>query len=219
MKSKTQKEKEVAKSTVLADDAKALVFVNFSQTPVSLVDELKASLRDIGATFKVMKKTLFGLVFKQKNINVDVLGMSGQIATVFSTNDIVDAAGTVYRFTKAHKDALPGFAMVAGYDIQSGTLYDAAGILELGKLPSRDVLLAQLLGMLNAPIRSFAVVLSEIAKQKEEGAPAVEPVASDEKAETAPEESVESTETTEDQPEEVVAEASPASEETTEESN
>ena len=186
MKSRAQKEQEVAQGKTLAKDAQAVIFVNFSQTSVNLLHELKKGLREINGVFKVMKKTLFDLVFKESNMEVSAQQFEGQIGTVFCKEDMVDAAGTVYRFTKEHKNELPTFAMVGGFDVATGTFYDADKMMELGKLPSRDVLLAQLLGMLQAPVRSFAVVLQQIADQKVSEAPAPEESATTQESKEVP---------------------------------
>ena len=56
--------------------------------------------------------------------------------------------------------------MLAGFDLSSATLFDAVQIKRIGQLPPREILLAQLLGMLQAPVRSLAYTLSEVAKKK-----------------------------------------------------
>jgi large subunit ribosomal protein L10 len=223
MKSRAQKEQEVAQGKTLAKDAQAVIFVNFSQTSVNLLHELKKGLREINGVFKVMKKTLFDLVFKESNMEVSTQQFQGQIGTVFCKEDMVDAAGTVYRFTKEHKNELPTFAMVGGFDVATGTFYDADKMMELGKLPSRDVLLAQLLGMLQAPVRSFAVVLQQIADQKSSGESSQTESDSTQQAEevSAPEaeqkdeEHTDSSEQSEPSKEEDAAPAEDAAEETT----
>jgi hypothetical protein len=65
--------------------------------------------------------------------------------------------------------------ILAGYDIGNNVAIDAEQLIYIGKLPPREVVLAQLLGMLAAPIRSFLYILDE--KSKMGGGSAAQPVA------------------------------------------
>ena len=65
--------------------------------------------------------------------------------------------------------------ILAGYNITAGTTMTAEDIVYIGKLPPREVVLAQLLGMLAAPIRSFLYILDEKSKMGGGGA-AAQPV-------------------------------------------
>ncbi len=166
MKSKIQKTKEVEEGVNLANKSKSLILVNFSKIPVNATYELKSQLREIGAKMKVMKKTLLSLIFQKKDVDIDATQFSGQIATIFSDDDIVNPAGVVYKFAKDNKEGGYELNMVAGYNLAEGVLYDSEKMTEFGKLPSREILLAQLVGMISAPIRSLAVVLNQISEQK-----------------------------------------------------
>ena len=58
-----------------------------------------------------------------------------------------------------------GFDVKAGF--VEGEILDVAGVAELSAIPSREVLIAQVLGGFNGVIRNFAVVLDQIREQKE----------------------------------------------------
>jgi large subunit ribosomal protein L10 len=166
MKSKAQKNQELADARELMEKAQSLVFVNFSKTPVSKVSGLKASLREAGGTYKVMKKRLFKILFQEKNVPVDMGQFDSQFAAVFSPQDISEAAGTVYRFAKEQEKEGSAFSLVGGADIAKSIAYGAEDIVRIGKLPSREVLLAQLAGMLNAPLRQLAYTISKVGESK-----------------------------------------------------
>jgi len=153
-------------AAVLVDKAKSLVFVDFSKTSIKQVSVLKNSLAAIESTYKVIKKRLLGLVFKNKNVPVDVSVFESQLGTVFSPKDIVDTAGTVYRFVKGKEKELPEFKMLGGYDLAEAKYYSAEEIKKIGMLPSKETLLAQLVGLLSAPVKSLAYVLDQIAKKQ-----------------------------------------------------
>lgn len=167
MKTKIQKTQDIKKAADLFDKSKSIVFVDFSKTPVKEVSILKNSLAVIESTYRVIKKRLLNLVFKDKNVPVDVTSFEAQLGTVFSSKDIVDTAGTVYRFTKGKEKELPEFKMLGGYDIEASRYYSAEEINKIGRLPSKEILLSQLVGMLSAPVRSLAYVLSEISKRRQ----------------------------------------------------
>ena len=165
MKTKAQKSQDIKKATDLLDKAKSVVFVDFSKTPTHEVGVLKNSLAAIESTYNVIKKRLLGLVFKQKNIGVDVEQFESQLGTVFSGRDITDAAGTVYRFAKSKEKELPEFKMLGGYDVVASRFYSAEEIKRIGQLPTKEVLLGQLVGMVQAPLRTLAYVLDQISKK------------------------------------------------------
>jgi len=165
MKTKAQKVEEVKKAVELIDRSKSMIFVDFSKTPTQEVNVLKNALLAIESTYRVVKKRLLGLAFKDKNINVDVGQFESLLATVFSPKDIVDVAGVVYRFVKEKEKELTDFKILGGYDIQAEKFYSAAQIKEIGQLPPKEILLGQLVGIVQAPLRSLAFLLSEISKK------------------------------------------------------
>lgn len=166
MKSKTQKNKELADSRALLDGAMSVLFVDFSKTPVAKVNGLKATLRSAEGVYKVMKKRLFKILFQEKNLAVDMDQFNGQFAAIFSKGDITQSAGPAFKFSKEREKEGNLFALLGGVDIAGGIVYSADEVKRIGQLPSRDILLAQLAGILNAPVKKLAYVLSEIGKSK-----------------------------------------------------
>jgi len=163
MRSKQQKSSDLEKGEKLFTGTQSLVLVDFSKTPASDMNSLRRSLESIGGKLHVMKKTLFGIVFKKKEIPLDVSEYSGQVGAIFSQNEISEPAGTVARFLKERKDKA-GLLMLSGYDLASGRLYNAQEMLQIGNLPGREILLAQFVGMVAAPLRSLLYVLKSIAQ-------------------------------------------------------
>jgi large subunit ribosomal protein L10 len=166
MKTKKQKTQDLEKGSALAHTAQALVFVDFSQAPTKEVEGLKRAIDTVQGVYKVIKKRLLGIVLKNENIPIDMAQFEGQLATIFSEKDISDTAGVVYRFLKDKAKEFPAFRMVGGYDVASKTFFDAVAIQAVGKLPSRDILLAQFVGLLSTPTRSLVYTLDQIAKKK-----------------------------------------------------
>jgi large subunit ribosomal protein L10 len=170
MKTKAQKSEELKKAKVLLDKSQALAFADFTQVTAEDVRKLRGELKKQGANFLVVKKRLLGLLLKEKGVNANLGQYKVSVGTVFSEGGIETAAGPAYKFFSSL--AVPEGApkdfwtkhLLGGYDGKAGELIDGQMAIAIGKLPPRDVLLAQFLGMLTAPIRSFLYVLDQKAK-------------------------------------------------------
>ena len=163
MKKKAEKIQEVEERAKEVASSKTLIFTSFTKLPINELNELRKSLRQINAPFRIIKKRLFKRVLEKQNFDFEYGKEEGQAGIVFSPKDMLETSGVVYSFAKSH-DTL---AIVGGVDGEEGKLVPAEYVIRLGQLPSREVLLGQLVGMLVFPIRSFLFVLNEKAKQGE----------------------------------------------------
>ena len=171
MKTKVQKGEELKKAKALLEKSHALIFADFSKITAEDVRKLRIELKKSGANFLVIKKRLLGLLLKEKGItDVNLNQFKTSVGTIFAEENIEGAAGLAYKFFSTLA-VLDGGAkdmwikhLLGGYDVKSGALVDSAQIIYIGKLPPREVLLGQLLGMLSAPIRSFLYILDQKAK-------------------------------------------------------
>jgi large subunit ribosomal protein L10 len=172
MKTKVQKGEELKKAKALLDKSHALIFADFTKITAEDVRKLRIELKKSGANFLVIKKRLLGLLLKEKGIEgVNLNQFKTSVGTIFAEENMEGAAGPAFKFFSTLA-VLEGGAkdmwikhLLSGYDLKSNTIVDSAQIIYIGKLPSREVLLGQLLGMLSAPIRSFLYVLDQKAKQ------------------------------------------------------
>src|SRR5258708_5199903 len=171
MKTKSQKLEELGIGKELAKDAKVFIFTDLSQVPTSKLRLLRRDLKKIGATVFVMKKRLLGLLLKERGVDFDPKQSKMPIATVFSNADLEQVAAPVYKVFAGLEVQEGGDKqmwtkkLLGGYDVKGSAVVDAAQIVFIGKLPPREVLLAQLLGMIAAPIKSFLYVLDQKSKQ------------------------------------------------------
>jgi large subunit ribosomal protein L10 len=169
MKTKAQKQEELTKAEELLKGSKFLAFAEFSGIPAEEVRKLRRSAKDLGANILVIKKRLLSLLFKQKGIDFDLKKFKTSIGTVFSS-DVEKGSGAVYKFlsnlgeTKDEKAANIK-KILGGYDLAKNDAMDASKVIAIGQLPPREVLLAQLAGMIAAPIRAFMYVIQERAKK------------------------------------------------------
>ncbi len=145
-------------------DAQSVIVVSFSGLSVEAVTALRAQFRQNNVEYCVLKNTLVRRALHELNIEGldDVL--NGPSAFAFGMSDPVSPAKIVNDFiTKNKTEALQIKAGLMGTEILSD-----AQIKELATVPSREVLLARLLGRLQSSIAGFVRVLDAIAKKNSE---------------------------------------------------
>ena len=171
MKSKTQKQEELDNARRLLKKSAALVFTDFTKITAESIRKFRRDLKGSDADFLVIKKRLLGILLKEKGIDVDLKQFKASVGTIFSRGDIEKIAGPAFTFF-SKLEVPEGSAkdvwikhLLGGYDLVKKTPLDGTQLVYIGKLPPRDMVLAQLLGILVAPIRSFLYVLDQKSKQ------------------------------------------------------
>jgi large subunit ribosomal protein L10 len=115
---------------------------------------IKKELSVLGSSYNLVKNSLFEVATKEKSLPLVSLGL-GQHAVVFSSEKVTETAKVISKFLK-NKDK-ERMEITAG--ILNGALLSPAQVQALADLPSKDVLLAQLLSVMNGPVRNFLYVL------------------------------------------------------------
>ena len=163
-------------------DAQSVVVVDYRGLTVAEDTQLRKQLREAGVSYKVYKNTLVSRAVEGTEFESlrDVL--EGPSAFAVSAEDATAPARVLAEFAKK----APKLEIKAG--VVEGTFYDAAGMQEIAKVPSREVLLSKLLGSLQSPIANLARVLNQIAENGGASDAAVEaaPAAEEAPAEEAP---------------------------------
>ena len=169
-------------------DAQSVVLVDYRGLTVEQDTRLRKSLREAGITYKVYKNTMMNFAFKGTDFECLSSILEGPSAIAISTTDATAPARELAKFAKEAKE----LEIKGG--VVEGVQYDAAGIANIAKIPSREELLSKLLGSIQSPITNFARVMNQLAEKggaseceapvKEE-APAEAP-AEEAKAEEAP---------------------------------
>jgi len=152
-KSKQQKQETLQQLKENVDKQNALIFVDYKGLRVSQITELRGQLKNVGSKMLVAKKTLLSKVFQEKGIEADFKNMEGQLAVIFAFKDPFSPMKTTHTFTKAHE----ALKILGGYF--ENEVQDAAHIVAIANLPSREELLAKLVGTMAAPMSGFATVL------------------------------------------------------------
>ncbi len=165
MLTKAQKQEQVALGGKKLKESKSLIFADFTGAPTKDVNTLKTELRKAGATFKVIKKRLLKIALKEAGIEFDPSTFKAPIATVFAENDLNSVAGPVYKFSKELAKRKIEFKIVGAYDGEAKKVLNSQEFAIIAKLPSREVLLAQVIGAMTGPLRAFMYIVGELAKK------------------------------------------------------
>ncbi len=131
---------------------KAVVFCGFKGLTGEDALLIRQELRKIGAKIFVTKKTLAKIAFKEENIDFDPLSLEGEVGFVFGFEDGLSAIKTAHRFAKDEKISLLG-------GVFENSVMSAEEIMQIATLPSKEELLAKLIGTMSAPIGGFLSVL------------------------------------------------------------
>lgn len=144
--------------------AQSVVIVSFSGLTVEQVTALRAQCRAADVDYCVLKNTLVRRALAELNIEgLDEI-LNGPSAFAFGTTDAVAPAKVINDFiTKTKTEAIEIKAGLLGSELMS-----VDQIKALAEVPSRDVLLARLLGSLQSSIAGFVRVLDAIAKKDSE---------------------------------------------------
>jgi large subunit ribosomal protein L10 len=154
MLTKDQKKNIVKDLAEKIKTGKVMIFSDFTGTTVGGMKELRDELRKTGATYKVTKKKLIDLAFKDAGIEADSVGLEGQIGLAIGQEDEVSAAKVLGQFSKKNKN----FKILRGV-LDKKTISDKE-VVALASLPSREDLLAKFVGTINAPVSGFVNVLA-----------------------------------------------------------
>ena len=156
-------EKKAVVAEVSAQVAKAqtIVVAEYSGIEVVHLTRLRAQARKSGVYLRVLKNTLVRRAVAESSFSVLAEEMTGPLIYCISA-DPVAAAKVLNDFAKTNDKLI----LRAGS--YAGKVLDKAGVQALASIPSREELLAKLLGIMQAPVTGFACALAALAKQREE---------------------------------------------------
>ena len=156
-----QKQQVVAEIKDKFSRAKSLVFVEYAGTTVSQVTALRSNIRKANAEYKVYKNSLVTRAANELGLGDVVQYLEGPVSIAFGYEDATAPARVLNNFAKDHKK----LELKAG--IVDGIVYDKAGVEKLATIPSKEVLIAKLLGSFKAPLSNFAYLINAIKDKKE----------------------------------------------------
>ena len=166
-----QKTAIVAEIRERLDVSEGIIMTDYRGLTVKDMQALRAKLREVGGDLKVYKNTLTQLAIRELEMpSMDDM-LTGPTAMVFLSEDPVAPAKAIMDFAKTHK----GFEVKGGF-IEKRVV-DSEGVKAIALLPSREELIAKLMGtmlnpvrgvmsMFNAPAGAFVRVVKAVADQK-----------------------------------------------------
>jgi len=146
--------------TQLTDDLgriKLAVMTDYRGLTVREVEELRETLRAQGITYRVTKNTLLRLATQNNSALAEInpATFNGPMALAMGFDDEVAPARIIFQYAKAH-EALE----IVGAITADGQVLDASQVKALANLPTREQLIAQVVGTIAAPLTGFVGVMS-----------------------------------------------------------
>ncbi len=149
MLNKQQKKELVEELADKIKRQKGLVFTDFRGLNVEELTQLRNELREIKGEYKIAKKTLINLALKKAGKDFNVNEFNNSVALTFGFEDPITPAKTICEFSKKHKALeILGGAM-------EGKFLSTEKVRELAKIPTKQELLAMLVGSLKSPINGL----------------------------------------------------------------
>jgi large subunit ribosomal protein L10 len=144
--------------------SKSVVFADYNKLTVLEVTALRNEFKNANCEYKVYKNTLVRKAFNELGITDFDNDLQGTTATVFCADETSGAA-VIAKETKAN----PALAekVVAKCAYVENKYLDKAAVKELSAIPSKEILIAKMLGCLQSSLSKFVYVLDSIAKAKE----------------------------------------------------
>ena len=170
------------KQAIVADLAEQLknspagVVVNYQGITVDADTKMRKALREAGVKYMVMKNSLTGRACDEVGMGDMKQYLTGMTAIAIGTTDPVAPA----KVLKEYAEKVESFQILAGY--LDGAVVDAETVNKLADIPSKEVLLAKLLGSIKSPLYNFAYAIQAIIDKDGESAPEAAPEAAAEEA-------------------------------------
>ncbi len=161
----TGREKKITKVAEIKEkieQASSFILIDYKGLSVVQDTEMREAYRQYDVQYEVMKNRLLKIALKSMGYNQFDEALKGPTAVAIGTTDIAAPAKIALEKSRAFRKMRIKCGMV------EGTFLDEEGCKQLARLPSREGLLSQIVGLLQAPIAGLARVLSAIADQKAE---------------------------------------------------
>ena len=156
---RNEKEAVVAEVTAQVGRSQTLALAEYRGLTVENLNALRKQAREKGVYLHVLKNTLARRAVKGTSFEVATESMAGPLIYGFS-EDAVAAAKVIADFSKTNDK------LVIKAGAYAGKVLDANGVKALAAIPSKEVLLSQLLGLMQSPVSRIARVLAALAEQR-----------------------------------------------------
>lgn len=155
------KEVKIKELTEKLTKAQAAILASYKGITVEEDTELRKKMREAGVEYRVIKNTLTARAAKEAGFDGIEQYLEGPVSIAFGYEDPTAPARILADFAQNHK----ALELKAG--IVQGEVFDQAKVMELSKVPPKDVLIAKLLGSFKAPLSNLAYLLNAVKEKKE----------------------------------------------------
>ena len=157
-----QKQAVISEIREKIEKSTSLVLVDYRGLTVEQVTELRNKYREAGVQYKVYKNTMMKFAFKELGFDEFEQYLEGPSAVAFSGDDVTAAARITNEFAKSNDK------LVIKAGVLEGKVLNSDEVKAVANIPSREVLIAKLLGSFKAPVSNFVYLLDALRKKKEE---------------------------------------------------
>ncbi|MFA5634092.1 MAG: 50S ribosomal protein L10 [Candidatus Dojkabacteria bacterium] len=153
-KTRLQKTELLNKYKDILKNKTGYFLVNSDKTDATTVSKLKIELKNVGANYSVLKNTLFKVALQDSEQPLEIQEIEGPTAIIYFDEDPTAPAKLIKEIQKETEllDAKSG--------VFEGQFLTEQEVMQLADIPTKDVLLSQLVGTLNAPLSGFMNALT-----------------------------------------------------------
>lgn len=152
--SRNEKAKLIEEYRELVRNSGAIIFTNYRGTKVKQINSLRSRLKETGASYVVAKNTLLRIALEQESRVAPQELLAGPNGIVFAGEDVAKSAKALNDWIKEAK-----IVEISGAILENSVL-DGAQAAKLSDLPTREQVLAAILGTINAPAQSLVSVIN-----------------------------------------------------------
>lgn len=157
-----QKKAEVEKLSSKLANAQAFVLADYRGLTVEQDTKLRKAMREAGVEYKVYKNSIISFAVKDTPLSEISKHLEGPTAIAISETDPIAPSKLIAQFAKDYDKLEIKAGMV------EGRVLDIDGVKDLAQTPSREELLARLIGSLQSPLYGLAIALNAIAEKQEQ---------------------------------------------------
>jgi large subunit ribosomal protein L10 len=157
--SRAKKEELVQEYVDKLSNSEAVIFTDYRGLSVSDMQALRAKIREAEGSFAIVKNTLLERALNEAKLPAPSEMLFGPVGIGFCGNNIPGVAKAITEFAKDNE------VMSVKGGLMGDQVIDVAAVDSLAKLPSLEVLQAQILGLLNAPASQLVGVVSSGVRQ------------------------------------------------------
>ena len=141
------------------EKANAVILAEYRGLAMSELTQLRASLRKSNAEFKISKNRIVKKATEGTSYAQLIENMKGPLGVVYSYGDVAQATKSILDFSKDHSN------LKVTVGVLDGSVVGMSELERISSLPSKEVLLAKMLGSIMAPHRGLVTVLSGVSRQ------------------------------------------------------